>query len=42
MFETCSDLSKIGLTNFVNIKKMAQKMAKRPNHFISGKQFQKR
>jgi len=36
MIEICSDLSKIGL----KVKK-GQKMAKWPNHFISGKQFQK-
>jgi len=39
MLEICSDLFKTGLkTIFVNI----QKMAKWRNHFISGKQFQKR
>ncbi len=40
MFEICSDLSKTGLKiySFVNIQKKAKKW---PNHFISGKQFQK-
>jgi hypothetical protein len=31
----------LNYTTFVNIQK-GQKMAKWPNHFISGKQFQKR
>ncbi len=40
MFEICSDLSKTGLKiySFVNIQKRP-KMAKWPNHFISGKQI---
>ncbi len=44
MFEICSDLSKIGLKiyYFCQHSKKAKKMAKWPNHFISGKQFQKR
>jgi hypothetical protein len=42
MLEISSDLFKTcKYTIFVNIQK-GQKMAKWPNHFISGKQFQKR
>jgi len=42
MLEICSDLYKTDLKTyfFVNMKK-GQKMAKWPNHFTSGKQFQK-
>ena len=45
MFEICSDLSKTGLKIYYfcqHSKKAKKKMAKWPNHFISGKQFQKR
>ncbi len=44
MFKICSDLSKTGLKSyyFCQHSKKAKKMAKWPNHFISGKQFQKR
>jgi hypothetical protein len=44
MFEFCPDLSKTGLKiyYFCQHLKKAKKMAKWPNHFISGKQFQKR
>jgi hypothetical protein len=44
MFEISSDLSKTGLKiyYFCQHSKKGQKMAKWPNHYISGKQFQKR
>jgi len=42
MLEICSDLSKTGLKMyFLSTSTKGQKMAKWPNHFISGKQFQK-